>query len=48
MEFSKVFPSTHVDGFIQKPFGIKDLTGKILSLIGTTKKERRREKEEKR
>jgi len=36
-EFSKVFPSTHVDGFVQKPVGIKDLTDKILSLIGDTK-----------
>jgi DNA-binding NtrC family response regulator len=36
-EFSKVFPSTHIDGFIQKPIGIKDLTDKILSLIGDTK-----------
>jgi DNA-binding NtrC family response regulator len=37
-EFSKVFPSTQVDGFVQKPIGIKDLTDKILSLIGNTKK----------
>jgi DNA-binding NtrC family response regulator len=36
-EFSKVFPSTQVDGFVQKPIGIKDLTDKILSLIGETK-----------
>ena len=36
-EFSKVFPSTQVDGFVQKPIGIQDLTGKILSLIGDTK-----------
>lgn len=36
-EFSKVFPSTHVDGFIQKPISIKDLTNKILSLIDETK-----------
>ena len=36
-EFSKVFPSTHVDGFIQKPIGIKELTDKILSLVGETK-----------
>jgi DNA-binding response OmpR family regulator len=35
-EFSKVFPSTHVDGFVQKPIGIKDLTNKILSLIDKT------------
>ncbi len=37
-EFSKVFPSTSVDGFVQKPIGIKDLTDKILSLIGESKK----------
>jgi DNA-binding NtrC family response regulator len=37
-EFSKVFPSTHVDGFVQKPIGIRDLTNKILSLIGETKR----------
>jgi YesN/AraC family two-component response regulator len=36
-EFSKVFPSTQVDGFVQKPIGIKDLTNKILSLISDTK-----------
>jgi len=36
-EFSKVFPSTQVDGFVQKPIGIRDLTNKILSLIGETK-----------
>jgi DNA-binding NtrC family response regulator len=45
-EFSKVFPSTQVDGFIQKPIGIKDVTNKILSIIGETK--RRIEKKEKR
>ena len=28
-EFSTVFPSTQVDGFVQKPVGIKELTGKI-------------------
>lgn len=39
-EFSKVFPSTHVDGFVQKPVSIKDLTNKILSLIDTTKRRR--------
>jgi DNA-binding NtrC family response regulator len=33
-EFSKLFPSMHVDGFVQKPIGIKDLTNKILSIIG--------------
>ena len=37
-EFSKVFPSTSVDGFVQKPIGIKDLIDKILSLIGESKK----------
>jgi two-component system cell cycle sensor histidine kinase/response regulator CckA len=37
-EFSKVFPSTSVDGFVQKPIGIKDLTDKILSLIGEPEK----------
>jgi YesN/AraC family two-component response regulator len=36
-EFSKVFPSSRVDGFLQKPIGIKELTDKILSLIGDTK-----------
>ena len=38
IEFSKVFPSTSVDGFVQKPIGIKDLTNKILSLIGQSKR----------
>ena len=37
-EFSKVFPSTHVDGFVQKPVGIDDLTNKILDTIGETKR----------
>ena len=36
-EFSKVFPSAIVDSFAQKPISIKDLTDKILSLIGETK-----------
>jgi DNA-binding NtrC family response regulator len=36
-EFSRVFPSIQVDGFVQKPIGIKELTDKILSLIGDTK-----------
>ena len=40
-EFSKVFPSTQVDGFIQKPIGIKELTDKILSVIGDTKKRKK-------
>ena len=33
-EFSKVFPSTSVDGFVEKPIGIRDLTNRILSIIG--------------
>ena len=37
-EFSKVFPSTHVDGFVQKPIGIRDLTNKILTITGETKR----------
>ncbi len=37
-EFAKVFPSMHVDGFVQKPIGISDLTNKILSIIGETKR----------
>ena len=37
-EFSKVFPSTQVDGFVQKPIGIKGLTDKILSIIGDSKR----------
>ena len=40
-EFAKVFPSTHVDGFVQKPIGIKDLTDKILTLIGDTEKRKK-------
>ena len=36
-EFSKVFPSTHIDGFVQKPFGIRELTKKILSVIEESK-----------
>jgi DNA-binding NtrC family response regulator len=36
-EFSKVFPSTQVDGFVQKPIRIKDLTNKILDIIGESK-----------
>ena len=36
-ELSDVSSSTNVDGFIQKPVGIKELTDKILSLIGQTK-----------
>lgn len=37
-EFSKVFPSTQVDGFIQKPVHINDLVNTILSHIGQTKR----------
>ncbi len=37
-EFSKVFPSTQVDGFVQKPISIADLTSKILDLIGETRR----------
>jgi DNA-binding NtrC family response regulator len=37
-EFSKVFPSTQVDGFVQKPFQMKDLTDKILDIIGESKR----------
>ncbi len=36
-EFSKVFPSLHVDGFVQKPIGMNDLTDKLLSIISETK-----------
>jgi DNA-binding NtrC family response regulator len=36
-EFSKVFPSTQVDGFAQKPILIEDLTNKILDIIGESK-----------
>jgi DNA-binding NtrC family response regulator len=39
-EFSKVFPSIPVDGFVQKPIGIKELTDKILSLIKGRKRRR--------
>ena len=42
-EFSKVFPSTQVDGFVQKPIGIRDLTDKILSLIGESKRRKNEE-----
>jgi two-component system, cell cycle response regulator CpdR len=40
-EFSKLFPSMHVDGFVQKPIRIKDVTNKILSIIGETKRRKR-------
>jgi DNA-binding NtrC family response regulator len=36
-EFSTVFPSTQVEGFVQKPVGIRDLTDKISSVIGKSK-----------
>lgn len=39
-EFSTLFPSSQVDGFIQKPIGIRDLISKIWSLIGETKRRR--------
>ena len=45
-EFSKVFPSTQVDGFVQKPIGIKDLTDKILGLIGDTQNRKKGDEEE--
>lgn len=35
--FSKVFPSTCVDGFLQKPISIRKLTDKILSLLDKIK-----------
>lgn len=37
-EFSKVFPSTQIDGLVQKPVGIKNLTDKILDAIGESKR----------
>lgn len=37
-EFSKVFPSTQVDGFVQKPFHMNDLIDKILDIIGASKR----------
>jgi DNA-binding NtrC family response regulator len=42
-EFSKVFPSTHVDGFVQKPISIKDLIDKILTFIGNTENRKKGE-----
>ena len=33
-KFSKVSPSIHIDGFIQKPISITELTNKILDIIG--------------
>ena len=37
-EFSTVFPSTKVDGFVQKPIGSRDLTNKIFRIIGESKR----------
>ena len=37
-EFSKVFPSLHIDGFVQKPIGISALINKISTIIGETKR----------
>ncbi len=37
-EFSKVFPSTSVDGFVLKPIGIEELANKILSIIGESER----------
>jgi DNA-binding NtrC family response regulator len=37
-EFSMMCPSSQIDGFVQKPVGIKDLTNKILSLIDGSKR----------
>jgi YesN/AraC family two-component response regulator len=37
-EFSKVFPSTQVDGFVQKPVDLEHLTNKILDTIGQAKR----------
>jgi len=36
-ELSKTSPSTSIDGSLQKPIRIRDLTNKILSLIDETK-----------
>src|SRR5919202_5063561 len=43
-EFSKVFPSTQVDGFVQKPVGINNLTNRILDTLGETKRRLREQK----
>jgi YesN/AraC family two-component response regulator len=37
-EFSTIFASSQIDGFVQKPVGIRDLTNKILSLVGGSKR----------
>ena len=34
IEFSKVFPSTQVDGLIQKPVRIRELIDKIVNIVG--------------
>ena len=39
-EFSKVFPSTRVDGCVQKPIGIRELTNKILNITGVSEEEK--------
>ena len=42
-EFSIVFPSSRVDGFLQKPITIRDLINKVLSLIGESESRRTNE-----
>jgi len=37
-EFSTVFPSTEVDGFIQKPVSIKSLSDRIMTILGGDKR----------
>ncbi len=39
IESSMVFPSTQIDGFVQKPFHIRDLTDKIMGTMGETQDE---------
>ena len=39
IESSLVFPSTHIDGFVQKPFHIRDLTDKIMDTMGESQDE---------
>ena len=40
-EFSKVSPSASVvDGFVQKPIGIRELTNKILNITGVSEEEK--------
>jgi DNA-binding NtrC family response regulator len=46
IEFSKVFPSTQIDGFVQKPIGINQLTDKILRLIGDIRNRKKGEEAE--